>query len=64
MLWCETMLVSSRQDIFVDGWYNQSFHDFSYWQINEIDRYEDPCVVSLPGFGIVMTNDDFHIAGI
>ena len=32
-------------------------------QKSEIGRYEVPSEVSLPGFGIGMTNADFHIAG-
>ena len=31
---------------------------------SEIGRYEDPWEVSLPGLGIGMINEDFHIAGI
>ena len=33
-------------------------------QRSEIGRYEDPWEVSLPGLGIGMINEDFHIAGI
>ena len=33
-------------------------------QRNEIGRYEDPWEVSLPGLGIGMINEDFHIAGL
>ena len=33
-------------------------------QSSEIDRYEVPREVSLPGLGIGMTIDDFQIAGI
>ena len=28
MLWCETVLVGSSEEICVDGWQNQSFQDF------------------------------------
>ena len=37
---------------------------FAAGQRSEIGRYEDPWEVSLPGFGIGMINEDFHIAGI
>ena len=37
---------------------------FAAVQRSEIGRYEDPLEVALPGFGIGMINDDFHIAGI
>ena len=33
-------------------------------QRSEIGRYEVPMEVSLPGFGIGMINEDFHIAEI
>ena len=37
---------------------------FAAGQRSEIDRYEVPTEVSLPGFGIGMINEDFHIDGI
>ena len=37
---------------------------FAAGQRSEIDRYEDPWEVSLPGLGIGMINEDFHIGGI
>ena len=37
---------------------------FAAGQRSEIGRYEVPTEVSLPGFGIGMINQDFHIAGI
>ena len=37
---------------------------FAVGKRSEMDRYEDPLEVYLPGFGIGMINDDFHIAGI
>ena len=37
---------------------------FAAGQRSEIGRYEVPTEVSLPGFGIGMINEDFHIAGI
>ena len=37
---------------------------FAAGQRSEIARYEYPWKVSLPGFGIGMINEDFHIAGI
>ena len=37
---------------------------FAAGQSNEIGRLEVPWEVSLPGFGIGMINEDFHIAGI
>ena len=37
---------------------------FAALQRSEMSRYEDTWEVSLPGFGIGMINDDFHIAGI
>ena len=36
---------------------------FAAGQRSEMDRYEDPWEVSLPGFGIGMINNDFHIDG-
>ena len=33
-------------------------------QRSEIGRYEVPREMALPGFGIGMINEDFHIAGI
>ena len=38
-----------------------SFQDFRGWAEK---RYEDPWEVSLPGLGIGMISEDFHIAGI
>ena len=43
---------------------NRDSRTFAAGQINEIGRYEVPWEVSLPGFGIGVINDDFHIAGI
>ena len=37
---------------------------FMAGQRSEMGGYEDPWEMSLPGFGIGMINDDFHIAGI
>ena len=37
---------------------------FAAGQSSEIGRYEDPWEVYLPGLGIGMINEDFHIAGI
>ena len=37
---------------------------FTAGQRSEIGRYEVPREVSLPGFGIRMINEDFHIARI
>ena len=37
---------------------------FGAVQRSEIGQCEDPWEVSLPGFGIWMINDDFHIDGI
>ena len=37
---------------------------FAAGQRSEIGRYEVPTEVSLPGLGIGMINEDFHIAGI
>ena len=37
---------------------------FAAGQISEIERYEVPTEVSLPGFGFGMSNEDFHIDGI
>ena len=31
---------------------------------SEIGRYEDPLEMSLPGLGIGLINEDFHISGI
>ena len=43
---------------------NRDSRTLAAGQINEIGRKEVPWEVSLPGFGIGMINDDFHIAGI
>ena len=43
---------------------NRDSRTFAAGQINEIGREEVPWEVSLPGFGIWMINDNFHIAGI
>ena len=40
------------------------FSTFTAGQRSEIGQYEDPWEVSLPGLGIGMINEDFHIAGI
>ena len=37
---------------------------FAAGQRSEIGRYDDPWEASLPGLGIGMINEDFHIAGI
>ena len=37
---------------------------FAAGHSNEIGRKAVPWEVSLPGFGIGMINEDFHIAGI
>ena len=37
---------------------------FAAGQRSGIGRYEVPTEESLPGFGIGMINEDFHIAGI
>ena len=37
---------------------------FTAGQSGDRSRYEVPWEVSLPGFGIRMIYDDFHIAGI
>ena len=37
---------------------------FAAGKRSENGRYEDPWEVSLPGLGIAMINEDFHIAGI
>ena len=37
---------------------------FAAGQKNKIGRYKVPTEVSLPGLGIGMINEDFHIAGI
>ena len=62
MIWSKTVLVWSRLKIFVDRISDSS--TFTAGQRSEIGRYEVPTEVSLPGFGIGMINEDFHIAGI
>ena len=37
---------------------------FAAGQRSEIGRYEDPWEVSLPGLGMGMINEEFHLAGI
>ena len=37
---------------------------FAAGQMSEMGRYDVPCEVSFPGFGIGMTIEDFQIAGI
>ena len=36
---------------------------FAVGQRSEIGRYEDPWEVSVPGLGIDISNEDFHIVG-
>ena len=43
---------------------NRDSRTFPAGHNNKIGGKEDPWKVSLPGFGIGMNNDDFHIAGI
>ena len=43
---------------------NRDSRTFAAGQINEIGQLEVPWEVSLPGFGIGMINDVFHIARI
>ena len=38
--------------------------NFAAGQMREMGRYDVPCEVSFPGFGIGMTIEDFQIAGI
>ena len=42
---------------------NRDSSAFTAGQRSEIGRYEVPTEVSLPGFGVGMINEDFHIAG-
>ena len=64
MIWSKTVLVWSRLEIFVDSGRIRDSSTFAAGQRSEIGRYEVPTEVSLPGFGIGMINEDFHIAGI
>ena len=64
MIWSKTVLVWSRLDIFVDSMQNQRRQYFRGWAEKRDSRYEVPREVSLPGFGIGMINEDFHIPGI
>ena len=48
---------------FVDSGQNQRLQYFR-GQRSEIGRCKVPTEVSLPGFGIGMINEDFHITGI
>ena len=61
MFLSKTVLGMCRLDIFVDCVKNQSLQDFSDWAEK---RDEDPWDVSLPGLGIRMINEDFHLAEI
>ena len=63
MIWSKTVLVSSRLKIFVDNGQNQRLQYFRSWT-EEMCRHEVPTEVSLPGFGIWMINEDFHMAEI
>ena len=64
MFLSKTVLVRCRLEIYVDRGKNQRLQDFRGWAESEIGRYEDPWEVSLPGLGIGMINEDFHIAGV
>ena len=64
MFTSDTVLVLSREEIFVDCGQEQRCQDFCGWTEYEIGRLEVPWEVSLPGFGIGMINGDFHIVGI
>ena len=64
MFLSKTVLVRCRLEIFVDRGKNQRILDFCGWAEKQKCRYEDPWEVSLPGLGIGMINEDFHIAGI
>ena len=58
MIWSKTVLVWSRlESTFAAG------QRVSSRLVREA-RYEVPTEVSLPGFGIGMINEDFHIDGI
>ena len=46
------------------SWEESDSRTFAAGQRSEIGRYEDPWEVSLPGLGIGMINEDFHIARI
>ena len=65
MIWSKAVLVWSRLEIFVDSGQNQRLQYFRGWA----EKRDRPIRtsyggVSLPGFGIGMINEDFHIAGI
>ena len=61
MIWLKTVLVWGRLEIFVDSEQNQTT---VLSQLGREGRCKVPTEVSLPGYGIVMINEDFHIAGI
>ena len=61
MIWSKTVLV--WRYLLIVGRIRDS-STFAAGQRSEIGQYEVPTEVSLPGFGIGMINEDFHIAGI
>ena len=63
MLCSETVLVGSRRYLLMDSRIRVS-RTFTAGQRSEIGRYEVLWIVSLPGFGIGIINDDFRIDGI
>ena len=63
MIWSKTVLVWRRLKIFADSGQNQRPQYFQGWA-EKMGRYGVPTEVSLPGFGIGMISEDFHIAGI
>ena len=58
------MLLVSRKDICVDGFRIRVSRIFAAGRRSDMGRYEVPWELSLPGVGISMINDEFHIAGI
>ena len=62
MIWSKTVLVWSRLEIFVNMGRIRDSSTFVAGQRSEIGGYDVPTEVSLPGLGIGMINEDFHIA--
>ena len=57
-------MIWGRLEIVVDSGQNKIIQYFHGWAEKPDCRYKVPKEVFLPGVGIGMINEDFHIAGI
>ena len=64
VIWSKTVLVRSRWIYLLILGRIRDPSTFAALQRSEIGRYEVSTEVSLPGLGIGMINEDFHIARI